>query len=69
MPECNFKDDKEDYEYTRPPQENRNTIPVTLELCADVRKEDCAFFFQLNVETPFMAISQGFCGWNFRTRC
>ena len=40
--------------------------PVTMNVCADSRKEDCKYYVRVEINNDYVAFHQGFCGYGFR---
>jgi hypothetical protein len=43
-----------------------HALPITLNVCADSRKEDCKYYVRVEINTEYVAFHQGFCAYNFR---
>lgn len=49
-----------------PDPNKRNIAPMTLELCADARRESCNYYIKVVINNDDMSFTQEFCGWKFR---
>ena len=45
---------------------SNNTMPITMRLCADARKDQCPYYVKIIINTEYLSFSQGFCGFEFR---
>ena len=45
---------------------NDNSLPISMELCADARKDGCPYYVKIIIDTEYLSFDQGFCGWNFK---
>ena len=43
-----------------------HSIPVKLQICADVRKDDCKYHVPIIIDTQYVSFRQCFCGYQFR---
>ena len=48
------------------PDEGRNAMMVTMDLCADSRKEDCPYYVGVLVATDHLSFHQGFCAFKHK---
>ena len=44
----------------------RNIIPIKMELCADSRKEECPYYIKVKIDTDMVSFDQGFCAYTFK---
>ena len=40
--------------------------PITLNICADSRKNDCPYYVRVEIDNDHVAFHQGFCGYGFK---
>jgi len=47
---------------------SNNTMPITMRLCADARKDQCPYYVKIIINTEYLSFFQGFCGFGFKKK-
>jgi hypothetical protein len=46
--------------------DERNIVPIKMDLCSDARKEECPYYIKVKIDTEHISFDQGFCAYSFR---